>query len=117
MKHPFNLTRRQWLLSALGLLATGITSPLYAQTTYRRIPTQYIAKLAPADATSGTGAETWGLWRVDPGPIGVWLRFYQLLQKAGNIAPSGWQFDIDDWWLDENGLIMKSPEFLMPSGQ
>jgi hypothetical protein len=117
MKHPFNLTRRQWLLSALGLLATGITSPLYAQTTYRRIPLQYIASLAPADATSGTGAETWGLWRVDPGPIGVWLRFYQLLQKAGNIAPSGWRFDIDDWWLDENGLIMKSPEFLMPSGQ
>jgi hypothetical protein len=117
MKHPFNLTRRQWLLSALGLLATGITSPLYAQTTYRRIPLQYIASLAPADATSGTGAETWGLWRVDPGPIGVWLRFYQLLQKAGNIAPSGWRFDIDDWWLDENGLIMKSPEFPMPSGQ
>jgi hypothetical protein len=103
----------------LGAWAVGNRhySPLYAQTTYRRIPLQYIASLAPADATSGTGAETWGLWRVDPGPIGVWLRFYQLLQKAGNIAPSGWRFDIDDWWLDENGLIMKSPEFPMLSGQ
>ena len=90
---------------------------MFAQTKIRRIQTQYIAALAPQGATSGTDAETWGLWKVDPGPIGVWLRFYQALQKAGNIAPSGWRFDIDDWWLDENGLIMKAPEFPIPAGQ
>jgi len=73
--------------------------------------------LAPGESTYGSGAETWGLWRIDPGPIGVWLRFYKLLQKAGNIAPAGWRFNIDDWWLDENGLIMKAPEFPMPSGK
>jgi hypothetical protein len=45
------------------------------------------------------------------------LRFYKLLQKAGNIAPAGWRFNIDDWWLDENGLIMKAPDFPMPAGK
>ena len=120
MKPTFNFTRRQWLASAFGFLGTPISSPLLAQTQWwkiRRIQTQYIAALAPEGATSGTGAETWGLWKVDPGPIGVWLRFYQALQKAGNIAPAGWRFDIDDWWLDENGLIMKAPEFPIPAGQ
>ena len=117
MKKTYKLTRRRWLASAMGLIVTAISSPLIAQTKIRRIPAQYIATLALGGASSGTGAETWGLWRVDPGPIGVWLRFYQLLQKAGNIAPAGWRFDIDDWWLDENGLIMKAPEFPMPAGE
>ena len=117
MERHLNFTRRQWLFSMIGFFATTITGPLLAKTKFRYIPTQYIATLAPADANFGTGAETWGLWKIDPGPIGVWLRFYQLLQKAGNIAPSGWRFDIDDWWLDENGLIMKAPEFPMPAGE
>ena len=117
MKHPFKFTRRQWLTSAIGFLATTISSPITAQTKFRRIKTQYIATQAPSDKSFGTGAETWGIWKVDPGPIGVWLKFYQALQKAGNIAPSGWRFNIDDWWLDENGLIMKSPEFPIPAGQ
>jgi hypothetical protein len=117
MKKFNKLTRRQWLVSTLGVFATAIASPLVAQVKIRRVQTQYIASLALGNAMSGTGAQTWGLWRVDPGPIGVWLRFYQLLQKAGNIAPAGWRFDINDWWLDENGLIMKAPEFPMPAGK
>ncbi len=117
MKKPNQLTRRQWLVSSLGVLVTAAVSPLFAQTKIRRVQPQYIACLAPGDAMFGTGAEDWGLWRIDPGPIGVWLRFYQLLQKAGNIAPAGWRFDINDWWLDENGLIMKAPEFPMPAGK
>jgi hypothetical protein len=32
------------------------------------------------------------------------------LQKAGNIAPSGWRFDVNNWWLDEKDLIMKVPD-------
>ena len=115
MQKPYKLSRRQWLVSSLGVLVTAIASPLLAQTIVRRVQPQYIASLALSRATSGTGAETWGLWSVDPGPIGVWLRFYQLLQKAGNIAPSGWRFNIDDWWLDENGLIMKAPQFPIPA--
>ena len=117
MKRPLNFTRRQWISSALGILVASITSPVLSQTKIRRIQTQYIATLAPAGATSGIGAETWGIWTVDPGPIGVWLRFYQTLRKAGNIAPSGWRFNVDDWWLDENGLIMKAPNFPISAGQ
>ena len=117
MKPRFNFSRRQLLTSALGFLASTLASPILAQTKIRRIQAQYIAALAPEGTTSGMGAETWGIWKVDPGPIGVWLRFYQALQKAGNIAPAGWRFDIDDWWLDENGLIMKAPEFPIPAGQ
>lgn len=118
MKPRATMTRRQWLASALGLLASAAAGPVLAQTRlFRRIPTQYIAALAPEGARSGTGAESWGLWKVDPGPIGVWLWWYQTLKRAGNIAPAGWRFDIDDWWLDENGLIMKAPEFPMPAGQ
>jgi len=117
MKKDKTLSRRQWLLSALAFAGTCITTPVFAQKKFRRVRNQYIAALAPADATSGTGAETWGIWRVDPGPIGVWLRFYQLLRKAGNIAPADWRFDIDDWWLDENGLIMRAPDFPISPGQ
>jgi hypothetical protein len=117
MKHPFQLTRRQWLGSALGFVATALASPIFAQTKFKRVQTQYIASLALEGETSGTGAESWGIWTVDPGPIGVWLRFYQALHKAGNIAPAGWRFDIDDWWLDENGLIMKAPNFPIPAGE
>ena len=111
MKPTFKFTRRKWLTSMFGVLVSTLASPVLAQTKIRRIQTQYIAALAPVGATSGTNAETWGIWKVDPGPIGVWLRFYQILQKAGNITPAGWRFDIDDWWLDENGLIMKAQSF------
>ena len=111
------LTRRAWLTSALATLFTARFAPPAMAVEYKRIPTQYIAALAPDGATSGTGAETWGLWREDPGPIGVWLRFYKKLREVGGIGPTGWRFDIDDWWLDENGLIMKAPDFPMPAGQ
>jgi hypothetical protein len=117
MKIPQNISRRNWMISALSFLGTWMASPVLAQIKYRPVRSQYIAALAPADATSGTGAETWGFWRVDPGPIGVWLHLYKVLRKAGNIAPAGWRFDIDDWWLDENGLIMKAPEFPIPPGK
>ena len=117
MKTPQNISRRRWMLSALSFFGGLMASPVLAQIKYRPVRTQYIAVLAPADARSGTGAETWGIWRVDPGPIGVWLHLYQLLRKAGNIAPAGWRFDIDDWWLDENGLIMKAPDFPISPGK
>ena len=117
-KNPLRkISRRQWLVSALSFISAWLASPVLAQIKYRRVRTQYIAALAPADASSGSGAETWGIWRVDPGPIGVWLRLYQVLRKAGNIAPAGWRFDLDDWWLDENGLIMKAPEFPISPGR
>ena len=84
---------------------------------FQRVPMQYIAALGGEDATSGTGAQAWGLWRVDPGPRGVRLKGYDKLRSAGDRAPAGWQFDDTDWWLEENGLLMEQPEFPLAPGQ
>jgi hypothetical protein len=78
---------------------------------------QYIAALADPSATSGTGAENWGLWREDPGPRGVELLAFEALQQAGGVAPARWTFDPKDWWLEEHGLIMEQPAFGMPPGR
>jgi hypothetical protein len=83
---------------------------------FQRVPMQYIAALGGEDATSGTGAQAWGLWRVDPGPRGVRLKGYEKLRSAGGRAPAGWQFDDTDWWLEENGLLMEQPEFPLAPG-
>ncbi len=86
-------------------------------TLFKRIPTQYIAALGAADETSGGGAQNWGLWRKDPGPRGVNLKHFDLLLADGGLAPARWTFDDNDWWLEENGLIMESPEFPLPPGK
>ena len=86
-------------------------------TLFKRIPTQYIAALAEPGETSGSGAQNWGLWRKDPGPRGVNLKHFELLLADGGIAPARWKFDDKDWWLEENGLIMESPEFPLPPGK
>ena len=83
---------------------------------FKRIPTQFIAALGDPDATSGSGAQSWGLWRRDPGPRGVWLRHYEALQAAGGHA-GDWKFDGSDWWLEEHGLIMEKPDFPVPPGK
>ena len=72
---------------------------------FRRVPrTQFISALGDPKSSSGTGAETWGLWREDPGPRGVRLRGgYDKLAANGGTSPAGWQFDNDDWWLEEHG--------------
>jgi hypothetical protein len=101
----FNLSRSQ--THAVG---TG-------QTTFKRISTQYIAALGDPGATSGRGAQTWGLWPLDPGPRGVKLNHYKRLQDAGGVAPARWTFDSTDWWLEEHGLIMEQPTFPLPPGK
>jgi len=87
------------------------------QPRFKRIPTQFIAALSDPDASSGSGAQSWGLWRQDPGPRGVRLKHYEQLQAAGGVAPAQWKFDNADWWLEENGLIMEQPEFPLPPGK
>ena len=91
--------------------------PLRAQSTFVPVPTQFIAALAEPGAKTGTGAESWGLWTVDPGPRGVHLTRYSQLLEGGSIAKAGWKFDTNDWWLDENGLIMEHPQYGMPPGR
>ena len=84
---------------------------------FQRISTQFIAALGPPDATSGSGAQSWGLWPLDPGPRGVRLSSFEQLKEAGGVAPARWKFDQTDWWLEEHGLIMEQPKFPIPPGK
>jgi hypothetical protein len=115
------LSRRSFLAAGTAAAAASALSPAALagenETKFKRVPTQYIAALGDPDATSGTGAETWGLWRQDPGPRGVRLDRYDRLNTTGGVAPAGWQFDKTDWWLEEHGLIMEQPDFPLPAGQ
>lgn len=110
------------LLMALGVLActAGCGSSVAddkEQLRFKRVPLQFIAALGDPAASAGTGAEAWGLWRIDPGPRGVRLERYDRLEAAGGVAPAKWQFDKNDWWLEEHGLIMEAPEFPVPPGK
>jgi hypothetical protein len=104
-------------LTMLATYAFVAAAPAHAEA--RLVPgdTQYIAALGDPGATSGTGAETWGLWALDPGPRGVWSADYEALKANAGVAPSGWQFDDAAWWLEEHGLIMEAPSFPLPPGQ
>ena len=82
-----------------------------------RIPTQFIAALGAPEASAGHKAEAWGVWRVDPGPRGVRLSQFDRLMARAGVAPANWQFDNNDWWLEEHGLIMEQPDFPLPPGR
>jgi hypothetical protein len=120
-------TRRSFLVAGTATAATAALSPTAmaqsgrsaagVQTKFRRISTQFIAALADPNASSGSGAQSWGLWRLDPGPRGVSLDRYERLQAAGGVTPAGWEFDRADWWLEEHGLIMEQPEFPLSAGR
>ncbi|MFZ0487637.1 MAG: hypothetical protein WAL83_11620 [Arenicellales bacterium] len=118
-RKPFRLMSRA--IMALTLAVTALGHPAQAsadsQTRFKRIPTQFIAALDDPDASSGTGAQYWGLWRQDPGPRGVWLDDYGQLKAAGDVAPADWKFQPDAWWLEENGRIMEQPDFPIPPGR
>ena len=108
----------QTIAAALTALLTALcTSPSQAETKFKPIATQFIAALGDPGATSGSGAQFWGLWRQDPGPRGVHVAGYEQLKAAGGIAPAQWIFDNKDWWLEEHGLIMEKPDFPLPPGK
>ncbi|MGE0642345.1 MAG: hypothetical protein AB7P24_01615 [Nitrospira sp.] len=115
------LIRRACIATLFLVMTAILIQTVYAaagsQTKFKRIPTQYIAALGDPGATSGTGAQLWGLWPVDPGPRGVKLNRYQSLQESGGVAPARWTFDEADWWLEEHGLIMEQPTFPLPPGK
>jgi hypothetical protein len=111
--------------AALSVVTAVTATNLYTQTVYtppgfqRFSSTKFIA--ATGDPTANQGIigsaqeEQWGVWNRDPGPPGVFLRDYQtsLLnnkQSTSNsdsddsiVAPAGWKFDKNDWWLEEHG--------------
>ena len=104
----------RWVLGALTALT--LAGAAGAEALYREIPLQYIAALAEPGETSGTNAQLWGRWELDPGPRGVWLSALPVLAVTGH-APAGWRFDARDWWLEEHGLIMEPPQFPLAPGQ
>ncbi len=112
----------RWLLSMGSLvLAAGLQPPVHASgvdlSKFKRIEPQYIAALGDPGATSGSGAQAWGLWNQDPGPRGCKLDRYDQLKATGGVTPSQWKFDAKDWWLEEHGLIMEKPTFPLPPGK
>ena len=122
-----NPERRNFMLNsiAIGLIgASGLASYSLFQTNvytpggFTRTPTQFIAALGDPKSSSGTGAQEWGLWRKDPGPRGVWMRDYEkeIVAHQG-VAPAGWNYDPQNWWLDEHGIIMESPTFPLQTGR
>ncbi|MGB1010585.1 MAG: hypothetical protein ACPGVP_12770 [Thiolinea sp.] len=105
----------------LGLLFTSmlfsISHVMAEPVRFKPIRAKFIAALGDPEASSGIGAETWGIWHTDPGPRGVWLRMFPMLKASGGYAPTGWKFDKTGWWLDENGLIMEQPSFPLDPGK
>jgi hypothetical protein len=99
------------MLAATGLLPPSAWAASATDSRFRRVPTQFIAALDNPAASSGTGAQAWGIWTLDPGPRGVALDRFAQLTRAGNVAPANWTFDNTDWWLEEHGLIMEQPAF------
>jgi hypothetical protein len=118
---PQHSVSRMFLLAAVLALAIASGQSAYAEgegrTTFKRIPTQFIAALGDPGASAGSDAQLWGIWRLDPGPRGVWLDDYEQLKAADGVAPAKWKFDSTDWWLEENGLIMEKPDFPVPPGK
>jgi|SaaInl5LU_22_DNA_1037371.scaffolds.fasta_scaffold05371_6 hypothetical protein len=111
------MSRRQILAGgAAALMLSPAAFTQSFQPRFRPVPTQYIAALGDPLARSGSNAEEWGLWRLDPGPRGVYLDDYDKLQARGGVAPANWTLNNEDWWLEEHGLIMEAPEFPLTPG-
>ena len=104
------------LFAAVGLTIAAVEGAS-AKDVFKRVPTQYVAALGDTSAKSGTGAETWGLWPVDPGPRGVRLSNFPNLKLNDGVAPANWKFDQASWWLEEHGLIMETPVFPIVPGK
>ena len=99
-RRTLRLIRRTCLATVLLVMIAAVAQPVHAagggQTKFPRIATQFIAALGDPGATSGSGAQSWGLWPLDPGPRGVELNLYQRLKDAGGVAPARWTFDGTD---------------------
>lgn len=105
-----------YAIFVLGLTMDSLVSAA-EQVQFKRVPTQFIAALGDPNSSFGSGAQHWGIWQIDPGPRGVWLKDYEKLEEAGGQAPANWQFDSQDWWLEEHGLIMEKPDFPLRPGR
>lgn len=125
-----DIARRDFIYNSIGVGLIGASAvasyslfktSLYTPSGFQRLPrTQFIAALGSPHASEGTQSEDgmWGLWVEDPGPRGVFLKDYKKdILQSDNSAPSGWKFDPQNWWLEEHGLIMESPQFPLKEGK
>jgi hypothetical protein len=110
-----SFSKRTFLQMLSTPFVLGSTTVFAQASTGKRLPIKFIAALGDPTATSGTGAETWGIWHDDPAQRAVWLKYYTIVKAAGGFAPGNWQVNDDDWWMDENSLIMQPPEFPVPA--
>jgi hypothetical protein len=78
------LINRGCLATGLLVMAAALCLPVCAaggdRAEFKRIPKQFIAALGDPGATSGSNAQLWGLWPVDPGPRGVNLSRFEKLE-------------------------------------
>ena len=111
------LNRRQLFRGSVAAGMWTCLPQVQAATTFKPIPTQFIAALGNPLANSGTGAEAWGLWSKDPGPRGVRLSNFAQLVAGGGVAPAQWTFDQNSWWLEEHGLVMEAPDSKLAVGR
>jgi hypothetical protein len=113
--------RRALLATGLFMTMAALGQSVHAageeEPKFESVPAQFIAALGDPGAKSGNGAQSWGIWRLDPGPRGVRLGRYEQLKAAGGIAPAQWQFDSAEWWVEENGSLMEKPVFPVPAGR
>jgi hypothetical protein len=118
--------RRDMIYNALTLGLLGVSgvaswslfhTSVYTPSGFQRLPnTQFIAALGDPKSNHGSGTKDWGLWRLDPGPRGVFLNNFKRDIVDGQ-APAGWSFDANDWWLEEHGIIMEAPKFPLTAGR
>ena len=89
------LISRACLATALLVMMAALDQSVHAEdgghTRFQRISTQFIAALGTPGATSGSGAQLWGLWALDPGPRGVRLSSFKQLEEGGGVAPARWK--------------------------
>jgi len=116
MKFRYSILAATWI-AAFTLATAPAQAAGSGPANYQSIDAQYIAALGDPKARSGGGAQTWGIWKEDPGPRGVELGQYARLKKNGGVTPARWKFDPADWWLEENGLIMEQPVFPLQPGR
>jgi len=72
----------------VGLLSLPALAQDESEVKFKRIPTQFIAALADPNATSGSNAQSWGLWSKDPGPRGGVAKPLSIYKGCGWIRPS-----------------------------
>lgn len=110
--------RRSFLASSAAALTYAAVGPLGFITPpgYERVsPLQFIAALGDPEANSGNGAEGWLLWETDPGPRGFRHNKYEKV-VSGELQAPQW-FQEEDFWLDENAIVMPPPSTRLPEGK